>query len=57
MVVRLSAEREIVVDAKVSLDSYLDATAADSEQAREEAMVRHAAQVRKDVNALADKRY
>ncbi len=57
LVVRLPAEREIVVDAKVSLDAYLDATAADSEETRKEAMVRHAAQVRTHMNALADKRY
>lgn len=57
LIVRLPAEREIVVDAKVSLDAYLDATAADSEDARKEAMTRHAAQVRTHMNALADKRY
>lgn len=57
LVVRLPAEREIVVDAKVSLDAYLDATAADSDDARQEAMTRHATQVRTHMNALADKRY
>ncbi len=57
LIVRLPAEREIVVDAKVSLDAYLDAVAAESEEARKEAMTRHAAQVRKHMNALADKRY
>lgn len=57
LIVRLPAEREIVVDAKVSLDAYLDATAAESEEARKEAMARHAAQVRAHMNALADKRY
>lgn len=57
LIVRLPAEREIVVDAKVSLDAYLDATAAESEDSRKDAMVRHAAQVRTHMNALADKRY
>ncbi len=57
LIVRLPAEREIVVDAKVSLDAYLDATAADSEDARKEAMARHAAQVRSHMNALAQKQY
>jgi DNA recombination protein RmuC len=57
LVVRLPAEREIVVDAKVSLEAYLDATAAESEEARKTAMARHAAQVRAHMNALADKRY
>lgn len=57
LIVRLPAEREIVVDAKVSLEAYLDAVAAESEEARKEAMARHAAQVRAHMNALADKRY
>jgi len=57
LIVRLPAEREIVVDAKVSLEAYLDAIAAESEEARKEAMSRHAAQVRAHMNALADKQY
>jgi DNA recombination protein RmuC len=57
LIVRLPAEREIVVDAKVSLEAYLDAIAADSEEARKEAMTRHATQIRTHMNALADKRY
>ena len=57
LIVRLPAEREIVVDAKVSLDAYLDAVAAESEDVRKEAMTRHATQVRKHMNALAEKRY
>jgi DNA recombination protein RmuC len=57
LIVRLPAAREIVVDAKVSLDAYLDAISADSEQIRKSAMARHAAQVRNHMNALADKRY
>lgn len=57
LIVRLPAEREIVVDAKVSLDAYLDATAAESEEARKEALSRHAAQIRAHMNALADKQY
>lgn len=57
LVVRLPAGREIVVDAKVSLEAYLDAIAADSEDARKNAMDRHAAQVRSHMNALANKKY
>jgi len=57
LIVRLPAEREIVVDAKVSLEAYLDATGADSEETRKEAMTRHATQVRTHMNALADKPY
>ncbi len=57
LIVKLPAEREIVVDAKVSLEAYLDAVAAESEETRKEAMARHAEQVRAHMTALADKRY
>jgi DNA recombination protein RmuC len=57
LIVHLPADREIVVDAKVSLEAYLDAISADSEERRKEAMDRHASQVRAHMNALADKRY
>ena len=57
LIVRLPADREIVVDAKVPLEAYLDAVAADTEDARKEAMTRHASHVRAHMNALADKRY
>lgn len=57
LIVRLPAERDIVVDAKVSLEAYLDAIAAESEEARKEAMARHASQVRSHMNALANKQY
>ncbi len=57
LIVRLPAEREIVVDAKVSLEAYLDAISADSDDARKDALTRHAAQVRVHMNALTDKRY
>jgi len=57
LIVRLPAEREIVVDAKVSLEAYLDAVAAESEEARKTAMTRHAAQVRSHMNTLASKAY
>jgi DNA recombination protein RmuC len=57
LVVRLPFEREIVVDAKVALDAYLDAVAADSDEARKAAMTRHAAQIRAHMNTLAGKQY
>jgi DNA recombination protein RmuC len=57
LIVHLPADREIVVDAKVSLEAYLDAISADSDERRKEAMDRHASQVRSHMNALADKRY
>lgn len=57
LIVRLPAGREIVVDAKVSLDAYLDAAAAESDEERRLALGRHAKQVRTHMTALADKRY
>jgi DNA recombination protein RmuC len=57
LIVRLPADREIVVDSKVSLEAYLDAVSADSDDRRKEAMDRHASQVRAHMNSLADKRY
>lgn len=57
LIVRLPAGREIVVDAKVSLDAYLDAIAAESEAERKDALSRHAAQVRTHMNTLTDKQY
>lgn len=57
MIVYLPGERAIVVDAKVPLEAYLDAIAADSEDARRQAMTRHAKHVRDHMKTLADKRY
>lgn len=57
LMVRLPSEREIVVDAKVSLEAYLDAVSAESDEERKTALNRHAAQVRTHMNSLADKAY
>jgi DNA recombination protein RmuC len=57
MIVRLPGERNVVVDAKVPLEAYLDALATDSEEARREQMARHAAQVRAHVLKLSAKSY
>ncbi len=57
LVVRLPAGREIVVDAKVSLDAYLDAVAAESEDRRQAALDRHAKQMRAHMSVLGDKQY
>jgi len=46
LVVHLPGEREIVVDAKVALDAFLDAVASTSEEQRNDALARHAAQIR-----------
>jgi len=57
LIVHLPSEREIVVDAKVALDAFLDAVAATSEEQRNDALTRHAAQVRAHMTKLAGKGY
>jgi DNA recombination protein RmuC len=57
LIVHLPGEREIVVDAKVALDAFLDAVAATSEEQRNDALTRHAAQVRAHMTKLAGKSY
>jgi DNA recombination protein RmuC len=57
LVVRLVGGRSVVVDAKVPLDAYLDATSTDDEVDHRRHLVRHAAQLRTHVDALGAKRY
>lgn len=57
LVVRLAGGRRIVVDAKVPLDAFLDATAATDDAEREAHLRRHAGQLRTHVDSLAAKRY
>ena len=57
MIVRLPAGREIIVDSKVPLSAYLDATTAASAEERTAALLRHAQQVRQHMIALAGKAY
>lgn len=57
LVVNLAGGRRVVVDAKVPLDAYLDATSVDDDQAREGHLARHARQVRTHVDQLATKAY
>jgi DNA recombination protein RmuC len=57
LIVHLPGKHEIVVDSKTPLDAYLDAVSADTDQARNEALVRHAAQVRKQMELLSGKEY
>lgn len=57
MVVKLPAGRVIVVDSKVPLDAYLEASEADDEQRRRELLKRHADQIRLHIRALASKGY
>src|SRR5262245_39003809 len=57
LVVRLAGDKCVVVDSKVPLDAFLDATGADDEDEREAHLTRHARQVRQHVDGLAAKRY
>jgi DNA recombination protein RmuC len=57
LVVQLVGGRQVVVDAKVPLDAFLDATGTDDDDAREAHLVRHARQLRRHVELLSSKRY
>jgi DNA recombination protein RmuC len=57
LVVNLAGGKHVVVDAKVPLDAFLDATGADSEEERSAHLQRHARQLRTHVDALAGKAY
>jgi len=57
MVVNLPGGRAIVVDAKVPLSAYLEATGGATDEQRQSAMARHARQVRDHMGALAAKAY
>ena len=57
MIVRLPGGREIVVDVKTPLDAYLNAVEADEDSKRQQALVRHARNVRQRVSELASKAY
>jgi len=57
LIVQLPGDREIVVDAKVSLDAFLTAASAESEEDRKAALVHHARQMRTHMTQLAGKTY
>ena len=57
LVLRLAGGRRIVLDPKVPLDAFLDATATDDDELRAHHLARHAAQLRSHVQALGDKAY
>lgn len=57
MIIRLPGNRSIVIDAKVPLQSYLDAVDCADEDRRRDFYKQHAAQVRKQVVALGQKAY
>jgi DNA recombination protein RmuC len=57
LVVHLVGGRQVVVDAKVPLDAYLDATTTDDRTRRDDALARHARQLRQHVDGLSSKAY
>ena len=57
LVVHLAGGKHVVVDAKVPLDAFLDATGADTDEDRDRHLTRHARQLRSHVDVLAGKAY
>jgi len=57
LIVRLPAGKTIVVDSKTPMDAYLDALEAADDKLREEALHRHARQVRTHIQQLSSKNY
>ena len=57
LVVNLAGGKSVIVDAKVPLDAFLDATSADSDEERDAHLARHARQLRHHVDALSAKGY
>jgi DNA recombination protein RmuC len=57
LVVHLPEGRDLVVDVKTPLDAYLEALEAPTEEARAQALKRHAQQLEMRVRELAGKRY
>jgi DNA recombination protein RmuC len=57
LVVHLVGRRSVVVDSKVPLDAYLDATSCDDDEQRAAHLTRHARQVRSHVELLGGKGY
>lgn len=57
LVVNLAGGKSVIVDAKVPLDAFLDATGADSDAERDAHLARHARQLRQHVDGLSAKGY
>jgi DNA recombination protein RmuC len=57
MIIRLPNNKQIIVDAKVSLQAYLDALECQEEPTRKECLQRHARQVRTHLGQLGGKSY
>jgi DNA recombination protein RmuC len=57
LVVHLAGGKQVVVDAKVPLDAFLDATSTEDPDTLEHHLARHARQLRQHVETLAGKAY
>ncbi len=57
LVVNLVGGRQVVVDAKVPLDAYLDATSTDDEEEQAAHLRRHVGQLRSHIDGLSSKQY
>ncbi|HET7690977.1 MAG TPA: DNA recombination protein RmuC [Nocardioidaceae bacterium] len=57
LVVHLAGGKHVVVDAKVPLDAFLDATSSEDEEVAAAALARHARQLRQHVDSLSAKSY
>jgi DNA recombination protein RmuC len=57
LVVHLVGGRRVVVDAKVPLDAYLDATSSDDDEERRHHLRRHVGQLRTHIDVLGSKQY
>ena len=57
VVVSMPSDRAIVVDAKTPMNAYMESLDADSPKKRDEALAKHATQVRKRARELAAKSY
>lgn len=57
VIVRLPQKKVLVVDSKVSLNDYVEASSCDDPEARAAAIRRHVAAIRRHVQTLADKGY
>ncbi|MEO1034614.1 MAG: DNA recombination protein RmuC [Pseudomonadota bacterium] len=57
MIIRMPDSRELVVDVKTPLDAYLEAIEASDDDARQQALTRHARKVEERVRELAQKSY
>jgi DNA recombination protein RmuC len=57
MIVRMPGGRQIIIDAKVPLDAYLNANETQDDAAREVLLARHAQQIRAHISQLGRKSY